>query len=99
MLRMAIRAGEGFPAIIRHLNAQLCADLREGRFVSAWLGLLGATEQTLTGFSCGQGPLLYYRAADGTCVTLETETVPVRGLRALAGELRAPRRMGPGRIF
>ena len=65
MLRMAIRTGEDFPAIIRHLNAQLCADLTEGRFVSAWLGLLDADEQTLTGFSCGQGPLLYYRAAQG----------------------------------
>ena len=99
MLRMAIRAGEDFPAIIRHLNAQLCADLREGRFVSAWLGLLDASEQTLTGFSCGQGPLLYYRAAAGTCVILETDTVPFGCLEDLEVELRAPIRMEPGDIF
>jgi serine phosphatase RsbU (regulator of sigma subunit) len=99
MLRMAIRAGEDFPAIIRHLNAQLCADLREGRFVCAWLGLLDANEQTLTGFSCGQGPLLYYRAADGTCATLATDTVPFGCLEDLEVELRAPIRMEPGDIF
>jgi len=99
MLRMAIRTGEDFPAIVRHLNAQLCADLREGRFVSAWLGLLDASEQTLTGFSCGQGPLLYYRAAEGTCATLETDTVPFGCLEDLEVELRAPIRMEPGDIF
>jgi len=99
MLRMAIRAGEDFPAIIRHLNAQLCADLREGRFVSAWLGLLDANEQTLTGFSCGQGPLLYYRAAEGACVALETDTVPFGCVEDLEVELRAPIRMEPGDIF
>jgi serine phosphatase RsbU (regulator of sigma subunit) len=99
MLRMAIRLGEDFPAVIRHLNAQLCADLTEGRFVSAWLGLLDATEQTLTGFSCGQGPLLYYRAAEGTCAALETDTVPFGCIEDLEVELRAPIRMEPGDIF
>ena len=99
MLRMAIRTGEDFPAIIRHLNAQLCADLTEGRFVCAWLGLLDTNEQTLTGFSCGQGPLLYYRAAEGACTTLETDTVPFGCVEDLEVALRAPIRMEPGDIF
>src|SRR5262249_50437863 len=62
MLRMALRAGEDLTAIVRNLNAQLCADLSEGRFVSAWLGELDPKASTLSGFSCGQGPLLFYRA-------------------------------------
>ena len=99
MLRMAIRTGEDLPAIIRHLNAQLCADLTEGRFVSAWLGLLDGNERTLTGFSCGQGPLLYFRAAEGVCSALETDTVPFGCIEDLAVELRAPIRMEPGDIF
>jgi serine phosphatase RsbU (regulator of sigma subunit) len=99
MLRMAIRVGEDLPAIVRHLNAQLCADLTDGRFVSAWLGELDATEQTLTGFSCGQGPLLYYRAAEQTCVVVETDTVPFGCVEDLEVEVRPPIRMEPGDVF
>jgi len=58
-----------------------------------------ATEQTLTGFSCGQGPLLYYRAAEGACATLETDTVPFGCIEDLEVAPRPPVRMEPGDIF
>jgi serine phosphatase RsbU (regulator of sigma subunit) len=99
MLRMAIRVGEDLPAFIRHLNAQLCADLTDGRFVSAWIGELDARERTLTGFSCGQGPLLYYRAAADTYTVLETDTVPLGCMDELEVSLRTPLRMEPGDVF
>ncbi|HYB70701.1 MAG TPA: SpoIIE family protein phosphatase [Candidatus Bathyarchaeia archaeon] len=99
MLRMAVRSGEDLPAIVRHLNAQLCADLTEGRFVSAWLGELDTRERTLTGFSCGQGPLLYYRAAERTCVTIETDSLPFGCVESLEVQLRPPIRMEPGDVF
>jgi serine phosphatase RsbU (regulator of sigma subunit) len=99
MLRMAIRVGADLPAFIRHLNAQLCADLTDGRFVSAWIGELDAHERTLTGFSCGQGPLLYYRAAEDSCIVLETDTVPLGCMDDLEVTLRAPLRMEPGDVF
>jgi phosphoserine phosphatase len=99
MLRMAVRVDESLPAIIRHLNAQLCADLTDGRFVSAWLGELDAAKRTLTGFSCGQGPLLYFRAAEQTCTVLETDTVPFGCVEDLEVDLRAPIHMEPGDIF
>ena len=99
MLRMAVRLGEDLPAILRHLNAQLCADLTEGRFVSAWLGELDAAEGTLTGVSCGQGPLLHYRAADGACSVLETDTLPLGCLEHLEVTPRAPLRLEPGDVF
>ena len=99
MLRMAVRVGEDLPAIIRHLNAQLCADLTEGRFISAWVGELDARARTLKSFSCGQGPLLCYRAAAGTCETLETDTVPLGCLDDLEVVLRDAIRMEPGDIF
>ncbi|HEY7205992.1 MAG TPA: SpoIIE family protein phosphatase [Methylomirabilota bacterium] len=99
MLRMAIRVGEDLPAFIRHLNAQLCADLTDGRFVSAWIGELDAHERTLTGFSCGQGPLLYYRAAEDSCIVLETDTVPLGCMDDLAVTLRPPLRMESGDLF
>ena len=99
MLRMALRVGGDLPAIIRHLNAQLCADLTEGRFVSAWLGELDAKEQTLTGFSCGQGPLLYYRAAEQTCSVIETDASFFGWAEELEVALRPPMRMEQGDVF
>jgi len=99
MLRMAVRVGQDLPAIVRHLNAQLCADLTEGRFIAAWVGELDARTRTLTSFSCGQGPLLYYRAAAGSCETLGTDTVPLGCLDDLAVVPRDPIRMEPGDIF
>ena len=99
MLRIAIRVGEDLPAIIRHLNAQLCADLSDGRFISAWLGELDAKEGTLSGFSCGQGPLLYYRAAAETVETIETDAVPLGCFEDLAVDVRPPLSMAPGDIF
>jgi serine phosphatase RsbU (regulator of sigma subunit) len=99
MLRMAVRVGQDLPAIVRHLNAQICADLTEGRFIAAWVGELDARARTLTSFSCGQGPLLYYRAAAGACETLETDTVPLGCLDDLAVVPRDPIRMGSGDIF
>jgi len=99
MLRMAVRVGEDLPAIIRHLNAQLCADLTEGRFVTAWVAELDARERTLRSFSCGQGPLLYYRAAAQACETLETDTVPLGCLDDLEVVPREAIHMEPGDIF
>ena len=99
MLRMAVRVGEDLPGIVHHLNAQLCADLTEGRFVTAWVGELDARARTLRSFSCGQGPLLYYRAATRTCEPIESDTVPLGCLDDLTVVPREPIRMEPGGIF
>ncbi len=99
MLRMAVRAGEDLPANVAHLNAQLCADLSEGRFVSAWLGELDARDATLRSFSCGQGPILHYRADDGVCDVLETDAVPLGLVEDLDIRMRPPIPMRPGDVF
>jgi serine phosphatase RsbU (regulator of sigma subunit) len=99
MLRMAIRAGEDLATILRHLNAQLCADLSDGRFITAWLGDLNASASTLTSFSCGQGPLLYYHAAQRTCEMLATDTFALGIFDDLDVQLAKPILMQPGDIF
>ncbi len=43
--------------------------------------------------------LLYYRAAEGACATLETDTVPFGCIEDLEVALRPPVRMEPGDIF
>jgi sigma-B regulation protein RsbU (phosphoserine phosphatase) len=80
-------------------NAQLCADLSDGRFITAWLGEIDARDGTLTGFSCGQGPLLYYRAADDRTEVIETDAIPLGCFEDLPVTVPSPRRMDPGDVF
>lgn len=99
MLRMALRAGENLPAIVRHLNDQLYADLDHGRFITAWLGLLNASDATLTSLSCGQAPLLHYDAAQGAWHLLRADTMPLGVVEELDVKLSAPIPMRPGDLF
>lgn len=99
MLRMAVRAGEELSAIVGHLNAQLCADLSEGRFVTAWFGELDTSDATLRSFSCGQGPILHYRSGAGACDVLTTDAPPLGVLDDLVIEVRDPIPMAPGDVF
>jgi len=99
MLRMAVRMGEELANIARHMNEQLCADLPEGRFITAWLGELNAANHTLRSFSAGQGPLLYYDAARASCQVIAADTVPLGVLNALDITIADPIRMKGGDIF
>ena len=99
MLRMAVRMGEELANIARHMNEQLCADLPEGRFITAWLGELNASDHTLRSFSAGQGPLLYYDAARASCRVIAADTVPLGVLNALDITIADPIRMKGGDIF
>jgi serine phosphatase RsbU (regulator of sigma subunit) len=99
MLRMAVRMGERLPRIARHVNEQLCADLPEGRFITAWLGELNASDHTLTSFSAGQGPLLFYEAAKGACHVIGADTPPMGVMPDLDITIGEPIRMKAGDIF
>jgi serine phosphatase RsbU (regulator of sigma subunit) len=98
MLRMALRTGERLPSIVRHLNAQLCADLPEGRFITAWIGELSAADRTLTSFSAGQAPILRYEAKRDAFDVLEADTLPLGVVGDLDVEVPAPVRLGRGDI-
>ena len=99
MLRMAVRSGENLVRIARHMNEQLCADLPEGLFITAWLGELSVGSETLRSFSAGQAPLLHYRADAHTVDVLEADSLPL-GINedleiAQVNEIA----LGPGDIF
>jgi phosphoserine phosphatase len=98
MLRMAVRSGERLPSIARHLNEQLHADLPEGRFITAWLGELCATDRTLTSFSAGQAPILRYDAKRDSFAVMEADTLPLGVVKDLEIEVPPPVRMGRGDI-
>ena len=76
MLRMAVRAGQPINKIVQYLNEQLCADLPDGRFITAWLGELSSTDHTLLSISAGQAPLLYYKAKANEMEILDADTLP-----------------------
>ena len=96
---MAVRMGQDLLTIVRHLNAQLCADLPDDRFITAWLGELNARDHTLTSFSAGQAPLLRYVSGRSAVEVTSADMPPFGVLDDLPIELPTPILMKPGDIF
>src|SRR5262249_52178945 len=63
MLRVALRCGAGLDDAYRHVNNQLSEDLPDGRFVTAFMGFLDPSTNTVRFHSGGQGPILHWIAA------------------------------------
>jgi serine phosphatase RsbU (regulator of sigma subunit) len=99
MMRMALRLGGDLGTIARHLNEQLYADLPNNRFITAWLAELDVQSHTLTTFSAGQGPLLYYRAADHAVQQLVADYPPFGLFPKLEPRSRQPVVMAPGDLY
>lgn len=76
MLRMAARLSADLPDIARQLNEQLCEDMPQGKFITAWLGTLDAKAAALTAFSGGQGPILYLHGTSGDADVMDADTIP-----------------------
>lgn len=99
MLRMAMRMHIELPRVAAHLNDQLYADLPDARFITAWLGELDTRNSTLTTFSAGQGPLLYFEASLGEATILSADAPPFGVIDDLPIEMPEPIVMAPGDIF
>ena len=77
MLRVAVRLGADLDAAFTQINNQLVQDLAANRFVTAFLGVLDATDHTITYHAGGHGPLLLFHAATGECEWRGATTVPL----------------------
>ncbi len=99
MLRMAVRSGVDLATIAFHINEQLCDDLPTGRFITAWLAVVDAADRTLTSFSAGQGPLLYYSAEKNAFDVWQADTLPFGIMQGWDISLRDPLRLRSGDIF
>jgi serine phosphatase RsbU (regulator of sigma subunit) len=99
MLRMAARSGSDLAGIVCHLNEQLAEDLPPGRFVTAWLGDLDAGRRTLTSFSAGQAPLLYFEASRGAVEERPADSPPLGVLDSFDVALPPPLRLRRGDVF
>jgi len=77
MLRIALRMGATLDDAYVHVNNQMEEDLPDDRFVTAFLGELDLRTHRIRYHSGGQGPLLHFRAADGSCEWHKPTTFPL----------------------
>jgi phosphoserine phosphatase len=77
MLRMALRLGADLGTAFRQVNDQLAATLPDGRFVTAFVGLIDPATHCLRFLSGGQGPILHLRACEGTVAGYRATSFPM----------------------
>ncbi len=77
MLRMAFRLGADLGAAFTQVNNQLADTLPPDRFITAFIGLLDPIAHRIRFHSGGQGPILHFQAADGTCAFHKPTSFPL----------------------
>ena len=77
MLRVAFRLGADLDEAYKHVNNQLSEDLPDDRFITAFMGFLDPSTHTVNYHSGGQGPILHFRASDGSCDWYKPTNFPV----------------------
>lgn len=99
MLRMAFRLGADLETAFRHVNDQLARTLPDGRFVTAFVGLLDPATHCLRFLSGGQGPILKYSAAGQSITRYRATSFPM-GAMPLSNPRPAVRlEMAPGDVL
>jgi phosphoserine phosphatase RsbU/P len=77
MLRMALRLGAGLETAFRNVNDALAQTLTDGRFVTAFIGLLDPQQHVVRFLSGGQGPILHFQATAGACAGYKATSFPM----------------------
>lgn len=80
MLRMAFRLGADLETAFTQVNNQLADTLPDDRFITAFIGLLDATTHRVRFHSGGQGPILHFQAATGTCARHKPTSFPLAAM-------------------
>jgi len=77
MARVAWRLDQRPAAVARLLDEHLREHAPDGRFVTAWLGVLEPASGCVRMLSAAQDPQMVYRTATGSTERLPTDTVPL----------------------
>jgi sigma-B regulation protein RsbU (phosphoserine phosphatase) len=77
LLRASITTLEDLGPGMQRANALLGQDLPSGRFVTAFFGILDPQSHRVHYLSAGHGPLLVFRAAEGSWTELPATTLPM----------------------
>ena len=99
MLRMALRLGTALEATYVQLNNQLSETLAEDRFITAFIGLLDPAAHELRYVSPGQGPILHFHAASGTCTTHKPTSFPLGAMPLVKARPAPTLGLEPGDIL
>ncbi|HEV2040616.1 MAG TPA: SpoIIE family protein phosphatase [Casimicrobiaceae bacterium] len=99
MLRMAFRLGADLETAFMQVNNQLADILADDRFITAFIGLLDASTHRVRFHSGGQGPILHFQAASGTCATYKPTSFPLGAMRLSSLPAATILDMQPGDIL
>ncbi len=77
MLRAMSRCQGDVCSVMGQVNNLIAADIVDNSFVTVFLGVLDDKAGRLTYFSAGQGPLLWYHAADHTVESFGAGGIPL----------------------
>ncbi len=97
MVRIGAQLTDNLDELFQMVGQQLSEDLREGRFVTTFLGVLDGKSHTLKYHSGGQGPLLYIKGDGSGHRWIGASTVPL-GIKHIRIVLEPPEPlvMAPG---
>lgn len=99
MLRMAFRLGADLETAFMQVNNQLADILADDRFITAFVGLLDPSTHQVRFHSGGQGPILHFQAANGTCATHKPTSFPLGAMRLSSLPAAAILDLRPGDIL
>jgi phosphoserine phosphatase len=99
MLRVAFRVGADLDEAYAQVNNQLEEDLPDDRFITAFIGFLDPDSHLVSYHSGGQGPILHFRAADGTCDWHKPTSFPVGIMELTDRPEAASLQLEPGDIL
>ena len=96
---MAFRIGADLETAFMHVNNQLAATLADDRFITAFIGLLDPQAHRVRFLSGGQGPILHFRAASGTCERHKPTSFPLAAMPLAKTRPAVTIEMEPGDIL
>lgn len=99
MLRVSFRLGADLDHAYMHVNNQLEEDLPDDRFITAFMGFLDPESHQVNYHSGGQGPILHFHAADGTCDWHKPTNFPLGVMEIDGKQESANLQLEPGDIL
>jgi phosphoserine phosphatase len=99
MARALLAVSSDIVDIMNRINALLCEDLPDGRFVTSFLGVLDPHAGVIEYVSAGHGPLLLHRGKTGEHIEYNASTIPLGILTPLETGDCARLQLSPGDTF
>lgn len=97
--RATLRGRSPLAPLLEQLNTLVHADTLGDHFVTFFTGVLDPADRSMLVISAGHGPVLFYRAADGTVRELETHGMPLGVIGEAGFDPGSEVRFAPGDVL